>query len=142
MSPDVYFQIFEAKIQSVLLYASEIWGHRRLDSIEKVHVLACKKYLGLPLKTPNKMVYGELGRYPLFINSQIRCIKYWFRLLVMDQNRLPKQAYQMMLSMDRVGKRCWVTEIKELLSKAGFHEIWLNQGVAHVNVFLRIFKKV
>ena len=141
MSPDVYFKIFEAKIQSVLLYASEIWGHRRLDSIEKVHVLACKKYLGLPLKTPNKMVYGELGRYPLFINSQIRCIKYWFRLLVMDQNRLPKQAYQMMLSMDRVGKRCWVTEIKELLSKAGFHEIWLNQGVAHVNVFLRIFKK-
>ena len=141
MSPDIYFKIFEAKVQSVLLYSSEIWGYKRLDGIEKVHLLACKRYLGVPLKTPNKMAYGELGRYPLYVNSQIRCIKYWFRLLEMDQTRLPKQAYLMMLSLDREGKRCWATEIRELLSNAGFYEIWLNQGVGHVKIFLKTLKQ-
>ena len=42
------------------------------------------------------MIYGELGRFPLFVNSHIRCIKY-FRLLQMDQNRFPRQAYQICL---------------------------------------------
>ena len=46
--------------------ASEIWGTVRLDGIEKVHLMACKRFLGVPLRTPNKVVYGELGRYPLF----------------------------------------------------------------------------
>lgn len=88
------------------MYSSEIWGYKRLESIEKVHLLACKRYLGLPIKTPNKMAYGELGRYPLFVQSQVRCIKYWFRLTKTDQNTLAKQAYIMMLSMDKDGKRC------------------------------------
>ena len=53
------------------MYASEIWGTLRLDGIEKVHMMACKRFLGVPLRTPNKMVYGELGRYPLFVNSTL-----------------------------------------------------------------------
>ena len=77
----IFFKIFDSKIQSVLLYSSEIWGLHILDSIERVHLMACKKYLGVPSRTPNKMEHGELGRYPLFIASYVRCIKYWFRLL-------------------------------------------------------------
>ena len=46
------------------MYASEIWRTVRLDVIEKVHMMACKRFC---LRTPNKMVYGELGRYPLFV---------------------------------------------------------------------------
>jgi hypothetical protein len=32
-----YFKIFDAKVQSILLYGSEVWGLSRLDTIEKVH---------------------------------------------------------------------------------------------------------
>ena len=100
MSQNTFFKIFDSKVQSILLYSSEIWGLQRLDSIEK----ACKRYLGVPIKTPNKMIYGELGR-SLFVNSNIRCIKYWLRILQMEQNWLPKQAYQMLLLMDEMGKK-------------------------------------
>ena len=141
MSPETFFRIFDAKIQAILLYSSEIWGYQRLECIERVHLLACKRFLGVPLKTPNKMVYSELGRFPLFINSSIRCLKYWFRLLQMDQDRLPRQAYEMMMIQDRNGKRCWVTEIRELLYRTGFAVVWLNQGAENINAFLQNCRK-
>ena len=103
------------------MYASEIWGTVRLDGIEKVHMMACKCFLGVPLRTPNKMVYGELGRYPLFVNSTLRCLKYWLRVLKMDDIRIPKQAYKMMILMDESEKKCWVTQVKNVLSKNGFY---------------------
>ena len=107
MSQEVFFKLFDAKVQSILLYSAEIWGLQRLCSSEKVHMLACKRFLGVPMRTPNKMVYGELNRYPLYINAHIRCIRYWIRLLNMDENRFPKHAYAMLLSLDSNGNRCW-----------------------------------
>ena len=52
-------------------------------------------------------MYGDLGRYPLFVNSCIRAVKYWFKLLHMNENRLPKQAYHMQINMQLNGKWCW-----------------------------------
>ena len=141
MSKDVFFKIFDSKIQSILMYSSEIWGLQRLDQIEKVHLLACKRYLGVPLKTPNKMVYSELGRYPLFINSTVRALKYWFRLLQMNNDRFPKQAYLMLVSLDKKGKKCWVTAIREVLCKTGYMHIWINQGAGNTKAFLVQFKQ-
>lgn len=141
MSPETFFRIFDSKVQSILLYSSEIWGYQRLECIEKVHMLACKRFLGVPLKTPNKMVYGELGRFPLYINSTVRCLKYWFRLLQMDPQRLPKQAYAMLILQDQNGKRCWATEIRELLFRTGFGFVWMNQGVQDIGGFLKVVKQ-
>ena len=103
--------------------------------------MACKRFLGVPARTPNKMVYGELGRFPLFIITYVRCIKYWFRLLQMEQNRLPNQAYKMLVILDENGKKCWTTGVREILSKTGFYFVWLHQGVGDVKSFLHVFKQ-
>ena len=87
------------------------------------------------------MVYGDLGRFPLFINSYISCIKYCFRLLEMGNDRLPKTAYEMLLCLDRNGKDCWVSRIREILYETGFNFVWLQQGVGDKNSFLRSFKQ-
>ena len=99
MTRQSFLKIFDIKIQPILMYASEICGTVRLDGIEKVHMMACKCFLGVPLRTPNKMVCGELGRYPLFVNTELRCLKYWLRVLKMDVVRIRKQAYKM-ISVD------------------------------------------
>ena len=75
------------------------------------------------------MVYGELGRYPLFVNSTLRCLKYWLLVLKMDDIRIPKQAYKMMILIDEREKKCWVTQVKNVLSKNGFYCFWFEQGV-------------
>jgi hypothetical protein len=75
-------------------------GLSRLDTIEKVHLAACKRFLGVSLCTPNKMIYSELGRFPLFINPTLRSLRYWFRLVQLDESRLPAQAYRMLFNLD------------------------------------------
>ena len=140
ISCDTFFKIFDAKIKPILLYSSEIWGMNRLDHIEKVHLLACKRFLGVPIKTPNKMVYGDLGRYPLFVNSYVNTLRYWFKLLQMDQDRLPRQAYLMLLRLDEGGRSCWVSKVRSILCETGFELVWLHQGVGHVKSFLVNFR--
>ena len=91
---ETFFKIFDSKVQPILLYPSEIWGLQRLENIEKIHLMACKRFLGVPVRTPSKMVYVDLGRFPLFINSYVSSVRYWFRLLEMETDRLPKKAYE------------------------------------------------
>jgi hypothetical protein len=40
-----------------------------------------KILLNLKSSTPNYMVYGELGRYPIDIDIKVRTISYWARPL-------------------------------------------------------------
>jgi hypothetical protein len=141
VSKSCFFKIFDTQVQPVLLYASELWGLHRLDNIEKVHTLACKRFLNVHLRVPNKFVYGELGRYPLYINSAVRCIRYWLKLLKMDMSRLPKQAYAMLKSLDDRGKTCWVTYVKNTLFSLGFGYVWLQQGVGCERTFVIMFKE-
>lgn len=140
INKEIFFKIFDSKVQSILLYASEIWGLCRLETLEKVHVLVCKRFLGVPIRTPNKMVYGELVRFPLYINSAVRAIKYWFKLIQMSHDRLPYQAYCMLLNMDKNGKDNWASQVRSMLSSCGFYFVWLQQGVGNINSFLKEFK--
>ena len=143
MTRNTFFKIFDSKIQPILLYSSEVWGVLVKDNnpTESVHLFACKRFLNVAARTPNKMVYGELGRHPLQINCYIRAIKYWFRLLKMDSERLPNQAYRMLMNLDSNGKCNWASSIRSVLQSLGFGYVWLAQGVTRENCFLRMFKQ-
>ena len=141
MTKECYFHMFDTQVQSILLYAAEIWGISRLENIEKIHTMAIKRYLKVPSKMPNKFVYGEVGRHPLYVNSFVKCAKYWLRLLRLEVNRLPKQAYNMLLSMDIKGKHCWVSELRVRLFELGFGYAWVQQGVGCERSFISILKQ-
>jgi hypothetical protein len=141
MTKNVFFKLFESKVQSILLYSSEIWGLHRIEGLETVHMQACKRFLGVSIMTPNKMVYSELQRFPLYVCSALRVIKYWIRILCMDDNRLPKQCYNMLLCMDRNGYSCWVTKVRLFLCQSGFSYVWLSQDAQTVKCVLPYLKQ-
>ena len=61
------------------MYAAEILGYRakqNKNNIERVHFYAGKLFVSVLIVTPNDMVYGELGRYPLDIEAAAKCIQY------------------------------------------------------------------
>ena len=124
-----FFRIFDVKIIPILLYGAEIWGYHCYEQIERVQLLACKKFLGVKMSTPSVMVYGECGRFPLVILSQVRLIKYWLRLLNMPSHRLPRKCYEMLILFDKNGHKNWVTSVKDLLFTTGFNHIWYEQNV-------------
>jgi len=86
------------------------------------------------------MVYGDLGRYPLYVNSHVACVRYWCKLLEMNIERLPRKSYQMLLELDICGKQCWVSKVREVLCATGFNIIWLQQDVGDAKLFLATFK--
>ena len=39
--------------------------------IEKIHLFALKRFLNVDIRTPNDLVYGELGKYLIYISILI-----------------------------------------------------------------------
>ena len=72
--------MFDAQVQPILLYGSELWGLNVMSAIENVHLFSLKKMLQAPIFTPNVMVYGDSGRHELRIHDVLRSIKYWIRI--------------------------------------------------------------
>ena len=59
----------------MLTYASEILGNTTLNDNENVQIKFCRYLSGVGPRTPNVIVLGECGRYPLFI-SYSKCFKF------------------------------------------------------------------
>jgi hypothetical protein len=141
-SVNLMLNIFDAQIQPIAQYGSEIWGlNAAAVQTEKIHLFALKKILGVSRRTPNDLVYGELNRYPITINSAVNTIRYWLKVLQMSRERLPRKAYGMIYNLDERGKITWATDVRLCLFKHGFGYVWLNQGVGNVKGFLKVFKE-
>ena len=125
----MFFKIYDAQILPVLRYGSEIWGYHRFDAIEKAHLFACKRLLNVGFQTPNAMVLGDLARFPIFILTAVRCIKFWLRILRLPEERLTKKAYNMLIHLQENGKKTWTFHVMQLICTNGFGEVWFQQGV-------------
>ena len=133
----IFFKVFDAQIVPILLYGAEIWGMSDCSVIESVHKYAMKRFLNVVQSTPNVMLYGELGRYALSINAIIRSVKYWSRLVSMQEDRYPRKVYNMMLTCD---KDSWAHRIRDTLCKYGFDDVWRKQSVDDIQKFIRQLK--
>ena len=112
----------------------------KYETIEKVHTFACKKLLGVSTRTPNTPVYGETGRYPLYIDSAIRSLKYWFKLTELQEERLPRIAYNR--GKTEIKKQQgWVQKLKNNLETNGFGNIWIQEGTQNIKSFTKIYKQ-
>ena len=62
------------------------------------------------LSYSNATAFGELGRYPLYIDAVIEMIKYWLHLHTVDQsqNKLLNEAFKDNCSMLESNNDCWL----------------------------------
>ena len=129
----------------MLLYACEVWDISRLANIETAHLLACQRLLSVSDKTPNHMVYGEMGRYPLYIDNTVSSLRYWFKLIKMPMTRFPKQALiKLKNSLDTNTtrkNRNSAGGINDCLESYSFHDGWTDGTVENGKGFLLVFKQ-
>jgi hypothetical protein len=88
LSISCQLDLFDKVVKPILLYDCELWGLSNCDIIERVHLKYCKLLLNLKFSTPNCMIYGELGRYPLYIDIQQRMVSYWIKLITGKQSKI------------------------------------------------------
>ena len=137
LSKTAFFKIFDTKVCPMLLYGSELWGLKQFECIEKIHYDACKRFIKVPLKTCNFGILRECGRYPLYIETAKKVLKYWIKILHMQNDRYVKNCLNIMLHYDNFGCTNWVSNVKKILSENGFGYIWENQHIQNENVFLQ-----
>jgi hypothetical protein len=110
-------------------------------------MFACKRFLSVTTNTPNIMIYGDLGRFPLYVDGILSVIRYWFKIQYMTPCRLPKQAYTMLFNRisgsegDANERQNWAFVVKDCLDKFGFSHVWIFSGVGDQKLFLKIFRQ-
>ena len=90
--------------------------------------------------TPNNHVYGELGRYPLFISRHVRIVKYWLSIVTGENSSFVCAVYNEGLRTIEHNRPSWIKSVRDLLRSTGFADVWLCQGVGDKNLFLKVFK--
>ena len=138
-NPEVAFKIFDGKITPVLCYGAELWGSESRHQIEQVHIGFCKFILGLGQSAHSSAALGECGRLPLYIQYEKRYVKYRFKLLKSPENSFLYLSYKIQLQLDKLHKKGWVTNLKQLLFSNGFGHVWISQEVGDEALFLREF---
>ena len=97
-NPKTCCQLFDSFINQVLSYAWEIWGFSKSKEIERIHLKFLKSILNVKTTTFSASVYGELGRYPLYIICRhARIIRYWIKI-INTEKCIVKTIYNTMLN--------------------------------------------
>ena len=84
MSLDLQLKIVDTLVSSILLYACEVIEFDKKYNTEKVH-LFLKNILRVRTITPNYLVYGEFGRFPLIIDIKCRMLTFWNNLILSNK---------------------------------------------------------
>ena len=90
---DTYTKLFNSGVATVLDYGSCIWGFGTYDKINTVHNRAIRLFLGVHRFTSNLGINGEMGWLPSKIRRYMNIIRYWNRLINMDNFRLTKKVF-------------------------------------------------
>ncbi|MEW8546452.1 MAG: reverse transcriptase family protein, partial [Candidatus Thiodiazotropha sp.] len=138
-TPKTLCQLFDSFVGSVISYSCEVWGFSKSKELERIHLRFCKRILGVKLSTSNAGIYGELGRYPLYITRYVRIVKFWFKLLN-TENIILRTVYDISVLDCEKGYCNWVSNVKTLLEQFGFGYVWLNPYVDPKN-FICAFKQ-
>ena len=61
--------------------------------MEIIHTKFCRRILNVKMSTNLCGLYGELGRIPLKIQRNFNILKYWIKLLKLQQDSVSKKIY-------------------------------------------------
>ena len=90
-------------------------------SQKRVHLRFLKQVLGVRQQTCNMIVYGELGRVPLYVLRKVRIVKYWYNILADPFTLLYKVYKQQVYDVNNNRNlKSWSANVKLLLN-----ELWV-----------------
>ena len=75
-----------------------------------------------------------------YVYCNIRCVKYWLKILALLNDSIVKSCYIMLQNYCNNGRTIWASEVQKLLYLYGFGYVWKNQETLENDVFLDEFK--
>jgi len=124
LSVDSGEKLWQTLIRPTLEYGAEVWGGCDWQEAEKIQNTAGRTLLGLYRTTAVEVARGELGWLSLRARREIRQLRYWGKIVKMEDSRLVKQIYKQ--CKDRTGgqRGSFCYSIKKLLIKFDLEHLW------------------
>ena len=124
-SPTVLFKIYDSQIQPIIDYGTEIWyAGKPINMLEIIHNKFIKYTLGVKRQTSTLAIYGECGRFPLYVRQNELMLKYWCRILSLEPTNPLHYVYQELRSLNNSNHRTWCTGVFNILKSIGYDHIW------------------
>ena len=138
---DCQIDIFEKTIEPILLYGSEMWGFENTAIIDNFYLKSLKQLLGLRKTTPNYMIYGELGKYPIAVKIKMRMLKYIIKLMEGEGNKLSEIIFTVMMKDDEEGITYkMINGIKSILNNTGL--TYLVNQLHNIKPHIRMIEQI
>jgi hypothetical protein len=140
---NIMFNLFDSYVLSVLNYGSEVWGFFNSEVLERVQKKFCKWVLNVKQSTNTLALYGELGRFPLYIERYIRMVKYFLKLHSVKQDNCILNVIirdQMYFTEQNFVTTNWASRVREILQSSGLNEVWLYPNSVKINWFVPILR--
>ena len=130
VAPTVLFKRFDTQIQPIIDYSSEVCYDRkmkrRLVSLQTVYL---KRALGVKVQIPNLAIFGETGRYPLFVRQEKLVLGYCVKLMTLSSTNPLRIVYDELYRLSITGHTTWCTRVSDLLTSIGLKNIWEGQMI-------------
>ena len=128
---DLQLKMFDTMVTPILLYGCEIWGFENNNAIESLFLQFYKIILGVKKSTPNCILYGELGRFPVDIFIKSRMIGLWKRIICNKQDKISAMLYKLLYTMHERDffHFKWICHIENIFNESGYSDYWLSQNV-------------
>lgn len=142
LSIECQLDLFDKMIMPILLYGCEIWGFTNTVIIERLHLKYCKLILHLKKSTPNFIVYGELGRFPLSVHIKTRIVNFWAGLIIGKQTKYSYLIYKLIYCKFLNGVNSgWISYLKSIFDECGMSNIWYSQSFSNIDWIVKSIKQ-
>ena len=136
LHPSLAFKMFDAQISPIMEYMSEVWyQNKTLNELEKIHLAFIKSTLKVKMSSSTHAIYSECGRFPLQIKAQFQMIKYWKRIVTLENSHIVKKAYNSLHELSEHGQQNWCSVVKCILTELGYSEAWNTQEMNERELF-------
>ena len=133
---DIVLDLFDKTIVPIITYGCEVWGFDNVDLINKLQRKFFKIVLKLRKSTPNVMLYGETGTFPIDVIIKQRMLNFWFTLVSNENaNKLSSLVYKCLYVMYKLKmhENMYVKYIRQCLIDVGLPFLWDTQSVSHIS---------
>ena len=114
MPIDIFSQLYDTLVQSVIDYGAGVWGQRYYSKINNVQNRAAKYFLGIHKKASNAAANGDIGWDFPKTRQWVKVSQLWIRLIKMNRNRLTYKIFRWSYNLAIRNIRNWAfTVIKE-----------------------------
>ena len=109
-----YTTLFETGVLSVLNYGAEIWGYGYYPKCDNIINRAMRFFLGVHRFAPTAGVQGDMGWMSLKYRRYMVMLKFWNKLIIMDDSRLTKRIF---LWFYEYPQNNWCSDIKKIATE-------------------------